>query len=164
MFAHNNPAVIANRLSSELSNCKRWLTDNRLSLHLGKTESMLFGSCRKLKRVEQFQVSCDGTAVVRVSTVKYLGVTLDASLNGSTHVSKMLKTCMGRLSFLYRNSSLLDAKSRKTLCSALIQPYIDYCCSSWYSGLSVALISSPKASNGQRLPCPALLSPWFSWG
>ena len=24
--------------------------------------------------------------------------------------------------------------------------------------------SSPKASNGQRFPCPALLSPWFSWG
>ena len=25
-------------------------------------------------------------------------------------------------------------------------------------------ISSPKALNGQRFPCPALLSPWFSWG
>ena len=25
-------------------------------------------------------------------------------------------------------------------------------------------ISSPKASNGQRFPCPALISPWFSWG
>ena len=25
-------------------------------------------------------------------------------------------------------------------------------------------ISSPKASNGQWFPCPALLSPWFSWG
>jgi len=24
--------------------------------------------------------------------------------------------------------------------------------------------NSPKASNGQRFPCPALLSPWFSWG
>ena len=46
---------------------------------------------------------------------------------------------MGRLAFLYRNSSLLDTRSRKTLCSALIQPYIDYCCSCWYSGLSVAL-------------------------
>ena len=24
--------------------------------------------------------------------------------------------------------------------------------------------SSPKTSNGQQFPCPALLSPWFSWG
>ena len=28
----------------------------------------------------------------------------------------------------------------------------------------IKVISSPKASNGQRFPCPALLSPWFSWG
>ena len=28
----------------------------------------------------------------------------------------------------------------------------------------IELISSPKASNGQQFPCPALLSPWFSWG
>ena len=71
--------------------------------------------------------------------MKYLGMTLDASLSGASHVNNMLKSCMGRLAFLYRNSALLDERSRKTLCSALIQPYIDYCCSSWYSGLSVAL-------------------------
>ena len=23
---------------------------------------------------------------------------------------------------------------------------------------------APKHTNGQRFPCPALLSPWFSWG
>ena len=30
-------------------------------------------------------------------------------------------------------------KCRQTLCGALIQPHIDYCCSSWYGGLSAAL-------------------------
>ena len=60
MFAHSDPAVIANRLSSELSNCKRWLTDNRLSLHLGKTECMLFGSSKKLKRVKTFRSPVTG--------------------------------------------------------------------------------------------------------
>ena len=139
LFSHKDPSVIADRLSLELSNCKRWLTDNKLSLHLGKTECLLFGPSGKLKRAGNFQVFCDGTAVVRVTTVKYLGVTIDASLNGTSHVNKMLKTCMGRLAFLYRNSALLDGKSRKILCSALIQPYIDYCCCSWYSGLNACL-------------------------
>ena len=50
-----------------------------------------------------------------------------------------MKTCTGRLAFLYRNSSLLDFHCRKTLCSALIQPYLDYCTSSWYSGLTKKL-------------------------
>ena len=53
----------------------------------------------------------------------------------------MLKTCMGRLSFLYRNSSFLDSNCRKLLCSSLIQPYLDYCSSSWYSGVSAQLRS-----------------------
>ena len=50
-----------------------------------------------------------------------------------------MKVCAGRLAFLYRQSSLLDKKCCQTLCSTLMQPYIDYCCSSWYAGLSVSL-------------------------
>ena len=64
---------------------------------------------------------------------------MDANLNGSVHAGNLMKVCAGRLAFLYRQSSLLDKKCRQTLCSALIQPYMDYCCSSWYSALSVAL-------------------------
>ena len=38
IFSHKDPSVIADRLSHELSSCKKWLTDNKLSLHVGKTE------------------------------------------------------------------------------------------------------------------------------
>ena len=64
---------------------------------------------------------------------------MDANVNGSAHAGNLMKACAGRLAFLYRQSFLLDRKSRQTLCSALLQPYIDYCCSSWYGGLTVAL-------------------------
>ena len=37
IFSHQDSKVIAERLSVELSSCKRWLVDNRLSLHVGKT-------------------------------------------------------------------------------------------------------------------------------
>ena len=137
LFAHRDASVIADRLSQELSTCKGWLTDNRLSLHVGKTEALLFGTKRKLKGVE-FRVHCEGTPVDRKFHVKYLGVLLDANINGSVHVGNLMKVCAGRLAFLYRQSSLLDKKCRQTLCSALLQPHIDYCCSSWYGGLTVA--------------------------
>ena len=105
---------------------------------MGKTETLLFGTKRRLKGVD-FRVNCDGIPVNRKFNVKYLGVLLDANLNGWDHARSLLKVCAGRLSFLYRHSSLLDRKCRQTLCSALIQPYMDYCCSSWYGGLSSAL-------------------------
>ena len=43
------------------------------------------------------------------------------------------------MSFLYRNRAFLNTKNRTILCSALIQPLIDYCSSSWYELLSVKL-------------------------
>lgn len=41
---------ITTKLSRELQSVKNWLVDNRLSLHLGKTESKLFGSPKQLKK------------------------------------------------------------------------------------------------------------------
>ena len=139
IFSHHDSIVIADRLSNELSMCKRWFVDNRLSLHVGKTESLLFGSKRRLKGVGDFRIYCDGTPVVRTHSVKYLGVVLDASLDSSSHANNLMKTCAGRLAFLHRNSALLDKNCRQILCSSLIQPYLDYCCSSWFSSLSVNL-------------------------
>ena len=140
-FAHKDPSIIAHRLSVELTNCSKWLVDNKLSLHVGKTECLIFGTKRSLKKVESFQVFCGGNAVKRVHEVKYLGVFFDATLSGLTHVNHVLKSCAGRLAFLYRSSSFLDYQSRKTLCTSLIVPYLDYCCSSWYEGLSASLKS-----------------------
>ena len=139
IFSHKDPNFIARHLSDQLSSCKKWLTDNRLSLHVGKTETILFGSCRRLKKVESFQVTCESVPVKRVHSVKYLGVLLDESMDGKSHANGLVKKCGSRVSFLYRNRSFLNTKTRTLLCSALIQPLIDYCSSSWYELLSKQL-------------------------
>ena len=54
LYSHKDPRVISERLGQELESCSKWLVDNKLSLHLGKTESILFGSKRKLKKIKDF--------------------------------------------------------------------------------------------------------------
>ena len=127
-------AELAECLSRELKNCGDWMTDNRLSLHLGKTECMVFGSKRRLKSVSDFSISCGGVVIDRVEKVKYLGYLLDQCLNGNDQVTGCIKRIASRLAFLHRNATVLDSFTRKTLCNALIQPHFDYCVSSWYSG------------------------------
>ena len=139
IFSQKDPDLIASTLSTELDSCKRWLIDNKLSLHVGKTECILFGSTRNLRKVVDFRVTCGGQLVNRVTTVKYLGVQLDENMSGSIHALDVIKKCAGRISFLYRNAGVLNFHCRKLLCAALIAPYLDYCCSSWYSGLSAKL-------------------------
>ena len=58
-FSHRDPDQIASKLSKVLESCSEWLVDNKLSLHLGKTECILFGSKRKLKKIKEFKVKCN---------------------------------------------------------------------------------------------------------
>ena len=141
IFSHSDPLAIADRLSHELSCCREWLIDNRLSLHVGKTECILFGTSRRLNRVGDFQITCNGDVVSQVTSVKYLGVKLDQHFKFSDHINEVVKKCVGRISFLFRHSSSLDFECRKILCVSLVQPYLDYCCSTWYSSISQRLRS-----------------------
>jgi len=64
-------------ISKELQNISNWLVDNKLSLHLGKTESILFGSKIILRKSAELNVQCNDTNVRPKSTVKYLGPEID---------------------------------------------------------------------------------------
>ena len=129
LFSHKDPQDISKNLGKELESCSNWLVDNKLPLHLGKTECILFGSKRKLKRVSNFQVSSQ-------KSVKYLGLNIDQSLLGEVIVNNTIKKANSRLKFLYRQANnCLSETSRKTLSVSLIQCHFDYSCSSWYEGV-----------------------------
>ena len=139
LVSDKDPAAVAEILSAELDSCRKWLIDNKLSLHLGKTVSILFGSKNKIKKADNFKVLCEGKQIESATSVKYLGVSFDQQLSGELIANSIIKKTGDRLKFLYRQAYFLNTKSRKTLCSALIQCYFDYSCSSWFSALPVHL-------------------------
>lgn len=67
-----NTQHIQESVSSELEAAREWLINNKLSLHLGKTESILFGSKRKLHTCNSIQVKCAGNTLTCQTHVKYL--------------------------------------------------------------------------------------------
>ena len=139
MFSHKNPEFISHKLGKELESCSEWLIDNKLSLHLGKTECILFGPKRKLKTVTDFQIACHGHIIKSQSSVKYLGIDIDENLSGESIVNGIIKKVNSRLRFMYRKANCLSAETRKTLSMALIQCHFDYSCSSWYASVSQSL-------------------------
>ena len=76
-FAHKDPHLISEKLGSVLNQCSTWLIDNKLSLHLGKTECILFGPKRKLKYFQNFTICCNNHVINATEHVKYLGVYID---------------------------------------------------------------------------------------
>ena len=138
-FFGEDPVVISTKLSSVLGQCSSWLVNNKLSLHLGKTECILFGPKRKLKNFNDFTICYNNHVIKSTDHVKYLGVYIDNSLSGDYIVDSVVKKVNGRLKFLYRQAKFLDFTCKMSLCSALIQCHLDYACSAWYSGLSKCL-------------------------
>ena len=51
IISDKDPVKVGQNLSRNLDNCNKWLIDNKLSLHMGKTELILFGTKRKLKKL-----------------------------------------------------------------------------------------------------------------
>ena len=131
-----NTMEIQQELSNELESIREWLIDNKLSLHLGKTESILFASKRKLHTNNSIQVQCAGNVLSCRTKVKYLGVELDQSLAGDCIADKIISKSNSKLKFLYRQTRNVNLETKKMLTAALIQCHFDYASSSWYSGLT----------------------------
>ena len=65
-------------LSHNLESTSERLIDNKLSLHLGKTESILFDPKQKIKNAD-LSVTCKDEKIEHKQIVKYLGLVLDNS-------------------------------------------------------------------------------------
>ena len=115
------------------------VVENRLSLHLGKTESILFGSNKRLAKRRELHITCNGNDIESGAKVTYLGVTLDQNLSGSSMITKIVSKCNNKIKFLYRNAKNLDKKTKMLLTSALVQCHFDYGCSMWYTGTTCLL-------------------------
>ena len=68
-----------------------------LSLHLGKTECMLFGPPRKLAKVTDFHIRCYDTVIKSTEVVKYLGVQIDRYLKFDHVVNSIVNKVNARL-------------------------------------------------------------------
>ena len=108
-------------------------------MHVGKTECILFGSKRKLRKVKDFQIEYNGHTIKGQRTVKYLGVTLDQTMSGEQMAKSVICKITNKLKFLYRYQHCLSQSLKKNLSSALLQCHFDYCCSLWYFNLSTKL-------------------------
>ena len=92
LFSHKNPEV--------MESCSSWLVDNKLSLHLGKTECVLFGPRKKLKNIKNFNVKCKDQVIKSQDSVRYLGLIIDKHLNCEKIVNSIISKVNSRLKFL----------------------------------------------------------------
>ena len=137
IYSDKDPERISHVLRDNLESCNKWLIENNLSLHTGKTELILFGSKRKVNNFDDFSIVLSTGQVIKSKhTVVYLGLELNQFLDGDEIATKIVKQVNSRLKFLYRQAKFLDQKMKKLVCSALVLCLFDYSISSWYCSIS----------------------------
>jgi len=129
---HRDVGYIEKTLNDNFSSLCEWLVDNKLSIHIGKTESILFGTQNNLNKNSDLNIRYGQQDIEQKQNVKYLGVTLDDRLTGKSKAESVLSKINNKLRFLYRKQKFLDKDIRRLLCNALIQPHYDLACSSWF--------------------------------
>ena len=167
MYADDSAILVADKsvstieilLQKELEVVSEWLVDNKLSLHLGKTESILFGSKIRLKSQSNLQILCKGTNIESKEVVKYLGAVLEQCLSGESMVKLIIQKVNARLKFLFRKQKFLNLHSKKLLVMSRIQCHFDYACSFWYPGLSQLLRNRLQVTQNKMIRFVLKLEP-----
>lgn len=136
VVAHRDKEMVEKTMSLQLEEISKWFLDNKLFLHLGKTEAILFASKMKLNKQGSFVVKSNDMILESKSVVQYLGCFIDNKLTGDYMASKMIAKICGKVKFLARQANLLDTYSLRLLANALVQPHFDYASSFWYSSCS----------------------------
>ena len=127
-------------LLSDMKDCfkaiKRWVRTYFLSLNDSKTQIIIFGSSSVLREICIQGVYIGSDTTIRfVSTVKNLGIHMDANLTMGDHIVELKKKCFLTLRNLTKIRYLLTTAQLKTIVNSLV----DYC-NGMFFGISQQLM------------------------
>ena len=130
----DNLINLESQLNNELKHVKAWLSANKLTLNVTKTEFMLLTTRQKLPFLDnhEIRIQIDNTSLKRVKHTKAPGVILHESLSWEKHIDSVRKKVAAGIGLLLRR--IRDFASFDILIKiykALIEPHFDYACTVW---------------------------------
>ena len=107
-----------------------WFNENSLKINPTKTDLILIKSNRRLLTSE-FSVQFGDASIRPSSTVKVLGMDVDAGLTFEKHVSGTVRRCYATLGGLSKMAGKLPESVKKMIVEMLIFPHLAYCSTVW---------------------------------
>jgi hypothetical protein len=124
----NNLCNLYDSVNFELEKVDEWLRCNKLSLNIDKTSFMLYSN--KLKNSDKV-LMIRGVPLSRVTHCKFLGITLDESLNFKVHINNVCSKLSMFAGILYRLSNSLPGHALRKVYLSLVYPHLLYGVEVW---------------------------------
>ena len=126
-ISNSNPVIAKTRMQVNLKRLYNWCRCNKLTLNPSKTKMMTFGTRHSVKKTKDLKLFLAGKEIQKVSTFKYLGFTLDATLNFKAHIADVIKKVIHKRILLTRLMTFLNNDVALLIYKLMILPYFDYC-------------------------------------
>jgi hypothetical protein len=125
---------IETNLIEDIGSVSNWCSKNQMSLHIGKTKTMLVTNRQKRTAIsnKKININFNDTPIECVDNFKVLGMIIDNNLSWSAHIESIRKSVCSKLFLLSRIRHLLPFSSRKQFYNSFILPHFDYCSNIWY--------------------------------
>ena len=141
-FAASTMTDLENAVNLELSNLhdQLWLTTNRLSLDITKTEFMVIGLNQRIHALSNNQIDIEigWKSIKKVKEAKSLGLFIDEHLSWTKLIEEISKKISSVIGALKRIRPFISESTALQIYQALILPHFDYCSPVW-DELSVTL-------------------------
>ena len=148
-FAHHCISEVSDALNHDLSNVYKWLCANKLSLHVGKTNSLLICNYQKRRFLPttELNVNLQENKLTQNDQLSYLGVDIDASMNFNSHINNLVKKVNRAIGVLKYCSKFVSRETRITLYNSLVLPHFDYCSTIWSNASTTHIVRLQRLQN-----------------
>ena len=122
------------KIDAIMKDIKNWMVKKKLKMNEDKTECMLFGTKKMLKKYEHFNHIEIGTTTIEITKkVKDLGVYIDNELKMEDQIKNTVKICNYHIRNIAFIRKYLDRKALQTLISNHVLSRLDYCNALYYA-------------------------------
>ena len=131
--SNSDLSILINDINQKLNRINQWFISNKLTVNFSKTNYMIFhGKCR-----QHFngRIIMGNTTLKKVSSTKYLGLTIDDKLTWKCHITKLCSKISSCCSFMYKLRYYVPLQSRLYVYYSLFYSHITYGIICWGNAL-----------------------------
>ena len=157
-FADDAAATVRNKvlqaareiLNKLLKNTNTWCDENKLTLNIGKTEYMIFGTKNRLASKSDIELKIGDQTLREVKSYRYLGTTLDQTLSVVDQLNKLNQLIAQKLTSFRKIRKCMSERTAITIYKATILPIF------YYNDIIYQLLNRQQITKLQRIQNRAL--------
>ena len=121
-----NKDIAKIKLQQSVDDFNLWCNVNALTINVSKTKVMAFATRSKVKKCKNVKIKVGNEDLKTASCYKYLGLTLDSTLNFTHHINSVIKVVTYKMSLLGKLCKYLNKEVAILIYKSMLLPYFDY--------------------------------------